>query len=328
MKKINIKRLNYSLFFLCLTLVFVISGCAKTVSNQTVKVALDYVPNTNHTGLYVAQAKKYFQDQGINVEILQASDVAPETLVASGQADFAFSYQENLTSAIDNGLDLVSLATVYQTNTSGFISRADKNIKTPKDWAGKTYCGWGTEVEKSLVETIAKTNGVDSSEIKITSTGGDILTSDPKNCDFFWVYYGWDGVNAKLGDIQFNYNSVTDYGLDFYSPVVISSTKYTTANPDVTKKFINALGAGYKYTQANPTEAAKILTSQNPEIDEQLAINSQLYLQPYILDENNGWGLQQSEIFASFTNFLSENKLLKTDLDYQKLFTNNYLETK
>src|SRR5690349_684677 len=74
----------------------------------TVKLALDYTPNTNHTGIYVAQQKGWYQQQGLNLNIIPYGQTAPEALVASGQADFAISYEESVTLARVSGQDLVS----------------------------------------------------------------------------------------------------------------------------------------------------------------------------------------------------------------------------
>lgn len=64
-----------------------------------VKFALDWTPNTNHTGIYVAKEKGYFEEQGLDVEILLPGEVGVNQLLAAGKADFGVSYQEGLTQA-------------------------------------------------------------------------------------------------------------------------------------------------------------------------------------------------------------------------------------
>ncbi|EPZ62385.1 NMT1/THI5 like family protein [[Clostridium] sordellii ATCC 9714] len=91
-------------------------------------MVLDWTPNTNHTGLYVALEKGYFKDEGLNVEIVQPSEGGASTLVATGKADFGISYQEEVTFAktSKDPLPIKAVATILQHNTSGFASPKEK----------------------------------------------------------------------------------------------------------------------------------------------------------------------------------------------------------
>lgn len=90
---------------------------------KKVKVVLDWFPNTNHTGLYVAKTKDYYKKQGLDVEVIQPGDnVSAEQMIASGKADFGVSYQENVTSARVEGIPVVSIGAIIQHNTSAFAS--------------------------------------------------------------------------------------------------------------------------------------------------------------------------------------------------------------
>ena len=121
---------------------------------QKVSVVLDWTPNTNHTGLYVAKEKGYFKEQGLDVEIILPGETGADQLVASGNAEFGVSYQESITQARIQGVPIVSIAAVIQHNTSGFASPVAKNIKSPKDFEGKTYGGWGSPVEKAVLDSL------------------------------------------------------------------------------------------------------------------------------------------------------------------------------
>ncbi len=117
---------------------------------KKVKVVLDWFPNTNHTGLYVAKTKDYYKKQGLDVEVIQPGDnVSAEQMIASGKADFGVSYQENVTSARVEGIPVVSIGAIIQHNTSAFASLKKDNITSPKDFEGKRYGGWGAPAEGS-----------------------------------------------------------------------------------------------------------------------------------------------------------------------------------
>jgi ABC-type nitrate/sulfonate/bicarbonate transport system substrate-binding protein len=134
------------------------SGCAKKSASSAqsqpqqlkkVTVILDWTPNTNHTGLFVAKDKGYYEQEGLDVNIIQPSADTAAALVAAGKGDFGISFQEEVTYAktADTPLPIKAIAAVIQHNTSGFASPATKNIKTPKDFEGKTYGGWGAPSE-------------------------------------------------------------------------------------------------------------------------------------------------------------------------------------
>ena len=117
-----------------------------TSSEKTdVTVILDYVANTNHTGMYVALDQGYYDEAGLNVNIVEPTEGATATLVAVGKGDFGISYQEDVTVALasKDALPIKAIAALIQHNTSGFVTYADKDIHSPKDFEGKTYAGWG-----------------------------------------------------------------------------------------------------------------------------------------------------------------------------------------
>lgn len=190
-----------------------LSGCAGNgTDNQTgskdadskqdlkkVTVVLDWTPNTNHTGLYAAKDKGYFKEEGLDVEIIMPGEAGSDQLTASGKADFGVSYQESITEARVQGVPLVSIAAVIQHNTSGFASPAEKNIKSPKDFEGKTYGGWGAPVEKSVIDSLMKKENADVDKVSIVNMGNaDFFTAVKRDIDFAWIYYGWTGVEAEL----------------------------------------------------------------------------------------------------------------------------------
>jgi ABC-type nitrate/sulfonate/bicarbonate transport system substrate-binding protein len=110
-----------------------------------VTLVLDYLPNTNHTGFYVALNKGYYKEAGLDLKIIEPADNTVTTLIATGQGNYGLSYQEDVTYALtsDDPLPIKAIATIIQHNTSGFASYKGKNITRPKDFEGKIYAGWG-----------------------------------------------------------------------------------------------------------------------------------------------------------------------------------------
>lgn len=295
---------------------------------EKVTVVLDWTPNTNHTGLYVAKDKGYFEEEGLDVEIILPGEAGADQLTASGKADFGVSYQESITQARVQGVPLVSVAAVIQHNTSGFASPAEKNITSPKDFAGKTYGGWGSPVEKSVLDSLMKIENADVEKVSIVNMGdADFFTAVKRDIDFAWIYYGWTGVEAELRGEKINMVYLTDYSekLDYYTPVLATSEKMIASNPEKVKAFVKAASKGYGYTIENPNEAAEILLKAAPDLDEELVKKSQEWLAPKYQDDAARWGEQKLDVWKNYADWMFENGLLDKELDPEKAFTNEFL---
>ncbi|MDD2402839.1 MAG: ABC transporter substrate-binding protein, partial [Clostridia bacterium] len=163
-------------------------------SLQKVSVMLDWTPNTNHTGLYVALENGYYKEQGLDVEILQAGETGTDQLVAAGKVDFGVSYQEGVTNARAVDIPIVSLAAVIQHNTSGFASLKDDNLTIPSDMEGKKYGGWGSPAEHAIIEAIVTKDGGNPDKVEFIDVGAaDFLSVIGRPVDFYWIFQGWDG---------------------------------------------------------------------------------------------------------------------------------------
>ena len=118
--------------------------------SKKLTLVLDWTPNTNHTGFYVAMEKGYYKDAGIELEIVQPPEDGAEVLVASGKANFGVSFQDTMAGALsgDNALPIKAVAAITQHNTSGIMSRKDDGITSPKGLEGKNYATWDMPIEK------------------------------------------------------------------------------------------------------------------------------------------------------------------------------------
>lgn len=315
----------------------ILTGCgANKISNETnkelkkVKLILDWVPNTNHTGFYVAKDKGFYKEQGLDVEIIQPSEGVSTSLVAAQKGDFGISCQEDVTYArtSKNPLPVKAIATIIQHNTSGFASPKGKNIKTPKDFEGKTYGGWGSPSERAILQAIMKKYNSDFNKLKVVDIGSeDFFGATRKNVDFEWIFEGWTGVEAKLKNQPLNYIEIRKLNkdLDYYTPIIITNENLINSNPDLIKKFMKATTKGYEYCIDKPEESAEILVKNAPEIDIKLAKKSQEYLKDKYKEDTKRWGEMKEEVWNNYTKFLLKNKLIEKNMNGKDAFTNEYL---
>jgi ABC-type nitrate/sulfonate/bicarbonate transport system substrate-binding protein len=317
-------------------------GCASNTSEKKaaekkelkkVTVVLDWVPNTNHTGLYVAQDKGYFEDEGLEVKIIQPSEGGSADLIAAGQGEFGISYQEQVTYArtAKNPLPVKAVAAIIQHNTSGFASPVEKGIKTPKDFEGKKYGGWGSPMEQAMLKGLMEKENADFSKLEMVDIGAvDFFASVKDHVDFTWIYYGWDGVAAGLKDFPINFIKLQDFdsNLDFYTPVIIAKDDLINDDPELVKKFLKATTRGYEYAIENPEDAVESLLKASPEIDKDLAVASQKYLAKEYKSDAKRWGEMKNEIWTNYANWMHERGLIEKELNVDEAYTNEFLPEK
>ncbi len=302
---------------------------AVPANKQKVTVMLDWMPNTNHTGLFVAKDKGFYKEQGLEVEIIQPGEGSTaDQLVASGQADFGVSYQESVTQARATGIPLVSIAAVIQHNTSGFASLQSANIKSARDFAGKRYGGWGSPVEEAMLRAVMEKAGGDYSKVKnITLGAADFFKYIGRDADIAWIYYGWDGIEAKRRGLDLNLLMLKDLdpALDFYTPVIVTNEKNITGQQELVKKFMAATVKGYEFAIANPGEAADMLLNNAPELEPGLVKASQEWVSKQYQDDAKRWGEQKQEVWQRYAAWMFERKLIPRMIEPEKAFTNEFL---
>ena len=298
---------------------------------EDITVLLDWVPNTNHTGLYVALENGYYAEEGLNVEIIQPSEGGSADLVAAGQGQFGVSYQEQVTYArtAETPLPIKAIAAIIQHNTSGFASPADRNIESAADFEGKKYGGWGSPMEIATLKALMEKEGADFEKLEIVDIGAvDFFGAVETMVDFTWIYEGWDGVAAGLKDYPINFIKLQDVdpNLDFYTPVLIAEESYLEANPEIAKAFVRATKRGYEFAIENPKEAATILLAHASEIDPDLAVASQEYLAGEYQAEAAVWGTMKAETWKNYGDWMYERGLIESKLEVEKAFTNEFIE--
>lgn len=305
---------------------------AASAEKTKITFVLDWTPNTNHTGLYVAQEKGYFDEAGLEVEIVQPPEDGAEALVGTGKAQFCMTFQDTMLPTVvgDTKMPIEAVAAVLQHNTSGIISRKGEGIDTPKGLEGKKYATWDLPIEKATLKQVIEDDGGDFDKVElIPSTVTDEASAlQSKSVDAIWVYYGWAGIATKLKNVDTDYFYFKDINpvFDYYTPVIAGNTDWMSENPDKTKAFLTALKKGYEYSIENIDDAADILVKAAPELDKELVLESQKYMADQYKAEVEQWGYIDAARWNAFYNWINEKKLLEVEIPENTGFTNEYLE--
>ncbi|MGN0520211.1 MAG: ABC transporter substrate-binding protein [Candidatus Fimenecus sp.] len=325
---------------LCAVMLLSLAACAGKQTDQTadlqkITLSLDWTPNTNHTGIYVALAKGYFTEAGLDVTVVQPPESGAAAMCAAGQAQFAIDAQDTIASAFtsDEPLGVTAVAALVQHNTSGIISRKGEGMDSPKGLENHTYSTWDIPVEKAMLQSVVEKDGGDFSKVNlipnnITDEAGALRE---KQTDAIWIYYGWGGISAKLSGLEFDYFNFADIDpvFDYYTPILIANNDYIEQNPETTKAFLAALKKGYEYAIANPEEAAQILvdgdTTGSLKDSLELVTESQKWLSQQYKAEVDQWGYIDPARWDGFYAWLWENGLIEKELPAGTGYTNAYL---
>ena len=338
MNKLNIKRAA-SILIICImvfSMALAMTGCGSEEESGLTKITfcLDWTPNTNHTGIYAAQAQGWYEEAGLEVEIVQPPENGAAHMCASGEAQFAIEAQDTMAAslALDEPLGITAVAGLIQHNTSGIMSRAGDGIDTPKGLTGRTYSTWDSPIELAMLENVVDADGGDFDKVKLIPND---ITDEPaalsaKQTDAVWVFEGWSKVNAQVSGVDVDYFAFSDIDptFDYYTPVIIANNDFLAEDPEAAKAFLAATARGYEFAVENPEEAADMLiagdnTGSLAEAEE-LVKASQKFLSPLYIDDADRWGVIDAARWNGFYKWLYENELCAKDLT-DIGFSNEYL---
>lgn len=329
--------MNKKILTLCFLIILILGlfpqllACDKEEDQGLDRVvfALDWTPNTNHAGLFLARDRGYFRDQSIDLE-LRETDMNFMEMVAGGSAAFGMAGQEQVLQARASkaALPVLAIAAVLQENSSGFAAPLDRGIRQPEDFEGKGYSGWGTELELAMIRTLMEKRGADYSKVKvINQSAGNFIASMELEADFAWIYYGWDGIICEQEDYPIHFIPLRDIepALDFYSPVIISNESVLKDNPDLVRRFLLACERGYREAMADPEAAVDSLIKAAPGLDRDLLLASMDYLSPLFLGQAPYWGAMDPVIWTDFARWMEREGLLDSAIQVEAAFETAFL---
>ena len=301
-------------------------------SARKITFCLDYTPNTNHTGIYVAQAKGYFKDEGLTVKVVQPADGTAEAMIGSGQAQMGVSYQDYIANALSskNPVAIEAVAAIIQHNTSGIMSRKADGITSAKKMEGHTYATWSMPVEQATIKQVMESDGGDFDKLKMVpyEVDDEVAGLKANMFDCVWVYEGWAVQNAKVQHYDVNYFSFVsmDKVFDFYTPVIAANDDFAKKYPDVVKAFVRAAKRGYEYAIKHPKDAGDLLLDAAPELSSDLVQASAKYLADQYQADAKSWGVIDKSRWDAYFKWLNDKNLVENKLDVNSGWTMDYLE--
>lgn len=300
---------------------------------ENIKLALDWTPNINHIGFFVAQEKAFYEELGLKVEISDPSadnyKTTPAKKVELGEADFALCPTESIVSyrTKTKPFDLIAVAAILQEDLSAIVVKKNQGIDSPKDLDGKIYSSYQARYEDGIVKAMVENDG-GKGDLKISYPDklGIWNTLLEGESDATWIFLNWEGVAAKEFADQLLYFRMADYQIPYsYSPVIAAGESRISQKEVHYKAFLQASKKGYLYCKQNPEEAVEILRKYVPESEQKINLREALKVTaPHFGNEEN-WGLMREQVVATFMDWIREKGLETSQLKVSEIMTNQCL---
>ena len=289
----------------------------------TIRLALDWTPNTIHTGILIAKAKGFYADKKIDIKLINPLDdnysTTPAKKLINGDVDLAICPSESVI-AYAGGLSkdgskpndsLVAIFALLDSDASSIL--CSSVITRPQDLDGKRYGSYNAKYEDDIIRTMIRNDG----------GRGDIVITIPdklslydcvlsEQVDATWIFSPVEGVRARQAGFSGREFKVTDYGVPYgYSPLLVKA-KSSSLPDSILRGFNEATLQGYQYAHENHDECVDILTS--------LCSEDKTFMDESLRDVKQYWGDGKMSLdkWTAFVDFL------KVYVEVGTLFTNAY----
>lgn len=314
-------------FTILLIIILFFSSCnTKDKNLKSIDFILDWYPNTNHTGLFVAKEKGYFDEIGINFNILTSPEDSTSDLIINNKAPFGIYFQDSLAAKLPKTTNITAVAAIIEHNTAGILSLKNKNIISKENMKNKRFGSYNDPIEIALINYLT-----DKNITFVPNTDSNSILNLSNNLfDLSLSFYGYDKIMADTMNIDTNFIYLKDLSnnLDFYSPIIIANTNYLNNNKEEAIKILQAIKKGYIYAINNPEEAAEILIKANPELENnrKFIVESQKYLSSVYATNPDKWGEFDPNRWNNYYKWLNNQKILESEIPLNIGFSNEYIK--
>ncbi len=317
---------------------------APHAAHMTLTVALDWTPNTNHLGLFVAAARGWFGERGLDVDLFSpARDgyaKTPAKRVATGEAELGIAPSESVISYATHPSydDLVAVAAVAQRDTSAISVLADSEVERPRELDGRTYASYGARFEEDIVAELIRADGgdgeFDTVEPEMLAVPDVLLSGE---ADATWVFTPWEGLLAERSGTPLRHFGLDEYGVPYgYTPLLLAHPDTLEERGEAIADLLAAADRGYRVAADDPEGAADDLArvAEGPHLDDREFLHESARRLRNAVTDDGEWGRMDRGRWATFVDWLLEHDVLTNvagepldpdALDVDALFTNEYL---
>jgi putative hydroxymethylpyrimidine transport system substrate-binding protein len=298
---------------------------------EPLSLTLDFYPNPDHAGIYMAQKLGYFEEAGLDVKIQTPADpAAPIKLLAAGRTDLAISYEPEVLLAHEQGLDVKAVAALVNRPLTSMIWLKKSGIKGVGGLRGKTIATAGIPYQDAYLKTILARANLTPSDVKAVNVGFGLLPAlvGGSAQAMLGGFSNVEGVDLRLRGKDPVVTPVDKLGVPSYDELVLAARgKRLEEDPQAIRLFIAALARGTAAAAANPKAATKGLLEANPDLDPKLTKAEVAATLP-LLDPSRGkqpYGYMDPALWGEFIGWMRDNGLIDTLPAPASVLSNDYL---
>ncbi|MCB0828093.1 MAG: ABC transporter substrate-binding protein [Solirubrobacterales bacterium] len=293
---------------------------------KSATLVLDFIPNAVHAGIYTAVANGYYEDNGINLKIIQPTSTADTLrLIDAGKADFGIADGIDLAGQIDTGREAKGIMAILQRPPGGLITLEEEGIESPAGLEGKTVGVTGVPSDNAILDTIMADDGASSDDVDVVTIGfNGVQSLEAGKVAAFTGFIPADGVQVEEDGFKTKSFALDEYGGPSYPGLVAFSTESKIADdPDLMKGFVDATTKGYQDTLDDPAQGVDDLVSETQGVDKQLA-TAQLDAYIPLMGDADTYGQFSNDSLDSLSTFLVDNDLAKQPIAPDRYATNEW----
>jgi ABC-type nitrate/sulfonate/bicarbonate transport system substrate-binding protein len=295
------------------------------------KLALDWTPNVNHIGFFVAKDLGFYEQKNISLEILNPLDdnyqMTPGKKLELDLADFSIAPFETVISLNnkENKVEAIAIFAILQEDLSCIVTLHNSGIKSPRQLDNLTYASYKARYEDHIVkQMVINDGGIGNLNLIYPDKLGIWNTILEENGDATWIFDNWEGIDAASRGIQLNKFKMADFRIPYgYSPVIFTKKQTLSESKNHCSAFIEASKEGFLYAKENPANSVEILKKYIPDYDlKNIDLHKSLAMTSSHFGDRSNCGFMKHERVSSFLNWLVENKLEDEKILQQNLYTN------
>jgi len=292
---------------------------------------LDFYPNPDHAGIYVAQEEGFFEEAGLDLTIDAPTDPsAPLKDVAAGRADLAITYEPEVMLAHEEGLDVVAVGALVNQPLTSLIWLKKSAIKGPADLKGKTVSYAGIPYQEAFLKTILRRAKVPASTVTPVNVGFGLIPSlaSGKAQAMLGGYSNVEGVALREAGKEPVITPVNRLGVPTYDELVFVARRSTLeAEGEKIRLFIAALKRGTEAAVQSPKKASEAILAANSSLEPKLTEAEVEATLPLLENTPAGkpYGWMNPKEWEEFGAWMRDEELISNLPKAAELLTNDYV---
>jgi putative hydroxymethylpyrimidine transport system substrate-binding protein len=297
-------------------------------ATEPLSLTLDFYPNPDHAGIYMAKKLGYFREAGLDVSIQTPSDpAAPIKLLAAGKTDLAISYEPEVMLAREQGLDVVAVGALVDRPLTSLIWLKKSGIRGVAGLRGKTIATAGIPYQDAYLKTILARAKLTPSDVKAVNVGYGLLPALAGGSAQAMLggFSNVEGVDLRLRGKDPVVTPVDELGVPTYDELVLVARRdRLEEDPQAIRLFLAALARGAGAAIESPEATTKALLEANPDLDPKLTRAEVAATLPLLSRR----GTMNPAEWKAFIAWMRENGLISDNPSTAEVLSNAYLAGK